>query len=41
MFLIPAKSPQEALDAALKRYGPNASVLVSPFGGMVLPKTLE
>lgn len=41
MFLIPAKSPQEALDAALKKHGPNAKVLVSPFGGMVLPKPLE
>jgi nickel-dependent lactate racemase len=41
MFLVPAKSPQEALDAALKKYGPNAKVLVSPFGGMVLPKPAE
>ncbi len=41
MFLIPAKSPQEALDAALKKYGPGAKVLVSPFGGMVLPKPVE
>ena len=41
MFLIPAKSPQEALDAALKKYGPGAKVLVSPFGGMVLPKPAE
>ena len=41
MFLKPAKSPQEALDAALVRYGPNAKVLVSPFGGMVLPKPME
>jgi nickel-dependent lactate racemase len=40
MFLLPAKSPQEALDAALKKYGPTAKVLVSPFGGMVLPKPL-
>ncbi len=41
MFLMPAKSPQEALDAALKKYGPGAKVLVSPYGGMVLPKPLE
>ena len=41
MFLIPAKSPQEVLDAALAKHGPNAKVLVSPFGGMVLPKPLE
>jgi nickel-dependent lactate racemase len=40
MFLIPAGSPQEALDAALKKYGPDATVLVSPYGGMVLPKPL-
>jgi lactate racemase len=40
MFLIPAGSPQEALDAALKKYGPGATVLVSPHGGMVLPKPL-
>jgi nickel-dependent lactate racemase len=41
MFLIPALSPQEALDAALKKHGPKAKVLVSPFGGMVLPKPAE
>ncbi len=40
MFLIPAISPQDALDAALKRHGPDATVLVSPFGGMVLPKPI-
>jgi nickel-dependent lactate racemase len=41
MFLTPAKSPQEALDAALKKHGPDSTVLVSPYGGMVLPKPLE
>lgn len=41
MFLTPARSPQEALEAALKKYGPGAKVLVSPFGGMVLPKPVE
>ena len=41
MFVIPAKSPQEALEDALKKHGPGAKVLVSPFGGMVLPKPLE
>jgi nickel-dependent lactate racemase len=40
MFLIPAGSPQEALDIALAKHGPGAKVLVSPFGGMVLPKPL-
>ncbi len=38
MFLIPAKSPQEALDAAFKKHGPDATVLVSPYGGMMLSK---
>ncbi|CAJ36964.1 nickel-dependent lactate racemase [Methanocella arvoryzae] len=38
MFLKPVKTPQEALDAALKKHGPNAKVLVSPYGGMMLPK---
>lgn len=38
MFLKPAKSPEEALQAAFKKHGPSASVLVSPYGGMVLPK---
>jgi lactate racemase len=41
MFLIRAKTPQEALDACLAKYGPDAKVLVSPFGGMVLPKPAE
>jgi nickel-dependent lactate racemase len=40
MFLIPATSPQDALNAALGKHGPTAKVLVSPFGGMVLPKPL-
>ena len=38
MFLIPAKTPQEALDAALKIAGSGATVLISPYGGMTLPK---
>jgi|SRR5271157_2023489 len=41
MFLLPAKTPQEALDIAFLKHGPNAKVLVSPFGGMVLPKPAE
>ena len=41
MFLIPAKTPEEALSAAFKKLGPDARVLVSPHGGMVLPKPLE
>jgi len=38
MFLSSAKTPQEALDAALKKHGPGATVLISPYGGMMLPK---
>jgi nickel-dependent lactate racemase len=38
MFLTPVKSPDEALAAALKKYGPHARVLVSPYGGMMLSK---
>lgn len=36
-FLTPARSAQEALDAALAEYGPEASVLVMPYGGSTLP----
>ena len=36
-FLTPARSAQEALDAALKKYGPNATVIVMPHGGSTLP----
>ncbi|MCD1294233.1 transcriptional regulator [Methanocella sp. CWC-04] len=38
MFLIPAKTPEDALEAAFKKHGPDATVLVSPHGGMVLTK---
>ncbi|HUL61718.1 MAG TPA: nickel-dependent lactate racemase, partial [Methanocella sp.] len=38
MFLVPARSPQEALAAALRKHGPAAKVLVSPYGGMMLSK---
>lgn len=41
MFLIPANTPEEALKAAFKKHGYGAKVLVSPHGGMVLPKPLE
>lgn len=41
MFLIPAKTPEEALKASFKKLGPDARVLVSPYGGMVLPKPIE
>ena len=31
-------SPQRALDAALARYGTDASVLIMPYGGSTLPR---
>lgn len=37
IFLNPRNSAQEALDAALKKYGPDATVLAMPFGGATLP----
>ncbi len=36
-FLTPAKSAQEALDAALQKYGEDATVIVMPHGGSTLP----
>lgn len=37
IFLNPQPSAQEALDKALEKYGPNATVLAMPFGGATLP----
>ena len=37
IFLTPRKSAQEALDAALNQYGPNATVIAMPYGGATLP----
>ena len=37
IFLTPQPSAQAALDEALERYGPNATVLAMPFGGATLP----
>lgn len=37
IFLIPRPSAQAALDAALLKYGPEATVLAMPFGGATLP----
>ena len=37
IFLTPRSSAQEALDAALAEYGPDATVLAMPFGGATLP----
>ena len=37
-FLTPAASAQEALDRALREYGPDATVIVMPYGGSTLPR---
>ena len=37
IFLNPRKTAQEALDAALAKYGPEATVIAMPFGGATLP----
>ena len=37
IFLTPFAHVQEAFDAALKKIGPEASVIVMPFGGSTLP----
>ena len=37
IFLNPEPSAQKALDKALEKYGPNATVLAMPFGGATLP----
>ncbi len=38
IFLKPAHSAQEALDAAFARLGPGATVLAMPYGGSTLPR---
>ncbi len=37
IFLTPMHSVQEALDAAIKKHGENASVIAMPYGGATLP----
>lgn len=37
IFLNPVHSAQEAFDAAMAKYGPDASVIAMPFGGATLP----
>lgn len=37
IFLTPRPSAQAALDAALEKYGPNATILAMPYGGATLP----
>lgn len=41
IFLNPQKDAQTALDAALAKYGENATVLAMPFGGATLPMAQE
>ena len=38
IFLIPFPRRREALDAALERFGPSATVLAMPYGGSTLPR---
>jgi hypothetical protein len=38
IFLKPMPSAQAALDCALAKLGPQATVLAMPFGGSTLPK---
>jgi len=37
IFLNPRSSAQEALDAALEKYGPDATIIAMPYGGATLP----
>ena len=38
MFLTPMPDAQTALDKALEKLGPDASILAMPFGGSTLPR---
>ena len=37
IFLTPRATAQEAFDAAMIRYGSDATVIAMPFGGATLP----
>jgi nickel-dependent lactate racemase len=37
IFMTPFSSLQEAYDEAIRRLGPDASVIVMPYGGSTLP----
>ena len=37
IFLIPQPTAQEAFDQAMRRYGPEATVVAMPYGGATLP----
>ena len=41
IFLKPAHSVQEAFDEAMKKYGPEATVIAMPYGGSTLPRPLD
>ena len=41
IFLNPQPSAQTAFEEAMKRYGPDATVLAMPFGGATLPQMVE
>ena len=41
IFLTPFPTAQEAFDAALERFGPNATVLAMPYGGSTLPRLMD
>ena len=41
IFLQPKPSAQEAFDEAMKKYGPDATVIAMPFGGATLPVPLD
>lgn len=41
IFLNPQPSAQRALDEAMKKYGPEATILAMPFGGATLPAVLK
>ena len=40
IFLEPEKSVQRAFDKALLKHGPQATVIVMPYGGSTLPKLI-
>ena len=37
IFLVPKHSAEEAFEEAMKKYGPDATVIAMPFGGATLP----
>lgn len=41
LFLTPRRTAQEAFDAAMADYGPDASVIAMPYGGSTLPCAVE